>query len=472
MSKKISAFTDDALGTLDATALAEAIRRGEIHPREALESAIARAERVNPHLDAIVLPMYEEVLANSRPTSGAFAGVPTFIKDTDHIAGYPTQMGTGVFKAKPARKNSRFVNQYLSTGLINLGKTTLPEFGLICSTENERWAVTRNPWNTDYTTGGSSSGSAALVASGVVPIATANDGAGSIRIPASICGLVGLKPTRGRVYGLDGSELLPIQVVHQGVLTRSVRDTALFYSEAENFFKNKKLPELGHVKKPGKKRLKIGLVNNRPEGFLGHQDEATQRIQRETAHLLENLGHSIILFDFPIEADDMVDLFMNYYGFLAFMTTRFSTLTLNARVNRKELEPFTEGLSHRFRKSILNFPRTVRRMKQLGREALTLFEEFDVIMTPVLAHKTPQIGYLSPKIPFEEVSRRAVHFALYCGLYNVTGNPAISLPLGADDNGMPMGVQFAAPFGMDKLLLELAYELEEAKPFRRINQAV
>jgi amidase len=145
MSKKISAFTDDALGTLDATALTEAIRRGEIHLREALEAAISRAEKVNPHLDAIVLPMYEEALANSRPTEGGFAGVPTFIKDTDHIAGYPTQMGTGVFKAKPAHKNSRFLNQYLSTGLVNIGKTTLPEFGLMCSTENERWAITHNP---------------------------------------------------------------------------------------------------------------------------------------------------------------------------------------------------------------------------------------------------------------------------------------------------------------------------------------
>lgn len=472
MSKKISAFTDDALGTSDATALAEAIRRGEIHPREALESAIARAENVNPHLDAIVLPMYEEALANSRPTAGGFAGVPTFIKDTDHIAGYPTQMGTGVFKAKPARKNSRFVNQYLSTGLINLGKTTLPEFGLICSTENERWAITRNPWNTDYTTGGSSSGSAALVASGVVPIATANDGAGSIRIPASICGLVGLKPTRGRLFGLDGSEGLPIQIIHQGVLTRTVRDTALFYSEAENFFKNKKLPELGHVKNAGKKRLKIGLLNNRPSDAPGHQDEDTVRVQKETAQLLETLGHQVEPIDFPIEADHMIGLFLDYYGFIAYMTTRFSPFTLKARVNRRELEPFTTGLSERFRKNVLNFPTTVRRMKHLGKEALQLFKTYDVIMSPVLAHKTPPIGYFSPTISYEEVSRRAVHFALYCGMYNITGNPAMSLPMGTDQNGIPVGVQFASAFGKDRLLLELAYELEEAKPFRRIDQAV
>jgi amidase len=472
MSKRISAFTDDALGNSDATALAEAIRNREIHPNEVLEAAISRAEKVNPSLNAIVLSMYDDARKTPPHKSGAFAGVPTFIKDTDPIAGYPTQLGTGVFKAKPAKKNSRFVNQFLSSGLITLGKTTLPEFGLICSTENERWAVTRNPWNTDYTTGGSSSGSAALVASGVVPIATANDGAGSIRIPASICGLVGLKPTRGRIHGLDGSELLPIQIIHQGVLTRTVRDTALFFGEAEKFYRNTRLPALGTIQHPGKKRLRIGWLNSRPSGTLGHQDEDTQRVQRETAQLLENLGHRVEPIEFPIEADSMVGLFLDYYGFLAYMTTRFSRFTLQARVNRHDLEPFTEGLSSQFRRNMLHFPATVRRMKQLGRQALPLLESYDVIMSPVIAHKTPEIGYFSPTISYEEVSRRAVHFALYCGMYNVTGNPAISLPLGTDHNGMPMGVQFAAAFGMDGLLLELAYELEEAKPFRGIDQAV
>jgi amidase len=395
MSKRISAFTDDALGNSDAMALAEATRNREIHPKEVLEAAISRAEKVNPSLNAIVLSMYEEARKTPLPKSGAFAGIPTFIKDTDPIAGYPTQLGTGVFKAKPAKKNSRFVNQFLSTGLINLGKTTLPEFGLICSTENERWAVTRNPWNTDYTTGGSSSGSAALVASGVVPIATANDGAGSIRIPASICGLVGLKPTRGRIHGLDGSELLPIQIIHQGVLTRTVRDTALFFSAAEKFYLNTRLPELSTKDSPGKKRLRVGWLNNRPPGALGYQDEDTQRVQRETAQLLENLGHRVELIDFPIEADNMTGLFLDYYGFLAYMTTRFSRFTLQASVNRHELEPFTEGLSSQFQKNMLHFPATVRRMKQLGKQALQLFDTYDVIMSPVLAHKTPQIGYFS-----------------------------------------------------------------------------
>lgn len=468
MSKIISAFTDDALGNLDATALAEAIKRGEIHPREALESAISRAEKVNPELNAIVVKTYEDARRLKNPAPGAFAGVPTFIKDSDDIAGYPTRLGTGVFQAKAARKNSRFVNQYLSSGVINLGKTTLPEFGLICSTENERWGITRNPWNTSFTTGGSSSGSAALVAAGVVPIASANDGAGSIRIPASICGLVGLKPTRDRLFGIDGTELMPIRIIHQGVLTRTVRDTARFFSEAEKYRRNPKLPELGMVENPGKQRLVIGMVESRPEGRLAHQDEDTQRVQKETAALLESLGHRVELISFPFDVDAMVNKFLDYYGFIAYMSTRFSRFTLKVKVNRNELEPFTAGLGKRFRENAAAFPKTVRDMKKIGREAQSLFDRYDVIMSPVLSHKTPPIGYFSPLLTYEEVTQRAVKYAVYCGLYNVTGNPAISLPLGTDSNGMPMGVQFAAPIGMDKRLLELAYELEQAKPFRML----
>ena len=231
MENRVSAFTNDALGNLDATGVAEAIAKKEISVQEATEAAIQRAEKVNPSLDAIKVKAYEEAQQFDKlKPGGAFFGVPTFIKDTDNIKGHPTQMGTGAYSSKPARSNSKFVNQFLSSGVNNLGKTTLPEFGLLCSTENSKWNITRNPWNTDYTAGGSSSGSSALVASGAVPIASGNDGAGSIRIPAAINGLVGLKPTRNRMFGMDGADLMPIQIVHLGVLTRSVRDTALFFS--------------------------------------------------------------------------------------------------------------------------------------------------------------------------------------------------------------------------------------------------
>jgi len=471
MEKTVSAFTADALGTSDASAIAEAIADGTILPAEVVEAAILRAERVNAELNAIVLKTYDDARKNSASKGqGALFGVPAFIKDNDNLAGYPTQMGTGVFRAKPAKRNSRFVNQFLAAGLICLGKSTMPEFGFLCSAENERWGITRNPWNTDYTTGGSSSGSAALVASGVVPIASANDGAGSIRIPASVCGLVGLKPSRHRLYSIDGSEALPVQLVHQGVLTRTVRDTALFYAEAEKYHSYPRLPKMGHVKHAGKQRLHIALIENYPEGVIGNQDEDTQRIQAETAKLLELLGHKVTPMRFAVDVEKMVGHFLNIYAFHSYILTHWSKLILNAKIDHSLLEPFTEGLQKRFRANALKFPATLAAMRKLKVVAAGLHKNYDVIMTPVLAHKTPKIGYFSPQLSYEEVCNRAIKYSIYCGLHNVTGVPAISLPLGTDSNGMPMGVQFSSTYGNDKLLLELAYELEEAKPWKFIYE--
>lgn len=467
MNKRVSAVSNDALGKLDANGVAEAIAKNEITVEEAIEAAISRSEKVDPALNAIVLKLYDDAKKYDRLNkNGAFYGVPTYFKDTDNIKGYPTQMGTGAFNARKAKRNSKFVNQVLSTGVSYLGKTTLPEFGLLCSTENNRWAVTRNPWNTDYTSGGSSSGSAALVASGAVPIASGNDGAGSIRIPSAICGLVGLKPSRHRLHALDGTELMPIEIVHQGVLTRSVRDTATFYSEAEKFYRNPKLPKIGHIKHAGKKRLRVAMIENLTEGTTGRQDEDTYNLQQKTARLLESLGHTVEQVPMPIDVDSMVGHFLNYYGFLSYMSSHFGRFVFQSKVDKKQLEPFTTGLAARFKSNALKFPRSIREMRRMGRECSKLFQSYDVVMTPVLAHKTPKIGYFSPELSYEEVTKRAIDFATYTGLYNVTGEPAISLPLGTDAAGMPLGVQFAAPYGEDKRLLELAFELEEAQPWR------
>lgn len=469
MKNTISAFTNDVMGNMDATAMAEAIASKKISVAEVIEAAIQRAEKANPALNAIVIKMYDDARKNSSNLhKGGLYGVPTFIKDSDNITGYPTQLGTGAMKAKPAKSNSKYVNQFLSTGLCNLGKTTLPEFGLICSTENERWGITRNPWNTDYTTGGSSSGSAALVASGVVPIASANDGAGSIRIPAAICGLVGLKPSRFRLHGVDGAELIPVQIIHQGVLTRTVRDTALFYAEAEKNYKSRKMPEMGFVKQASDKKLRIVFFENRNEGQSGFQDADTYNTQVQTARLLESLGHTVEQIPFPLDVETMIGHFLNYYGFMSYMMAHWSPLTLKTKVDRSSLEPFTLGLSERFRANATKLPASIRAMRRITADAEKKLEQYDVVMTPVLSHKTPKIGYFSAQLSYEEISKRAVDFATYTGLNNVTGSPAISLPLGTNSDGMPLGVHFAAKYGNDRLLLELAYELEAAKPWKMI----
>lgn len=471
MGNRVSAFGQDAMGTMDATDLAQAIAAKKVSVQEVTEAAINRTEKVNGELNAIVVKMYEPARRFSGDTNHGLYGVPTFIKDTDNVAGYATQLGTGAFTARKAKHNSKFVNQFLSTGLNPLGKTTLPEFGLICSTENERWGITRNPWDTDYTTGGSSSGSAAMVASGVVPIALANDGAGSIRIPAAICGLVGLKPSRGRLYGVDGAELMPIQIVHQGVLTRSVRDTALFFAEAEKYYANPRLPKMGYVQAQQKKPLRIAFYENIAAGKTGHQDADTYRVQLETAQLLQSLGHRVEQIAIPFDVETMVGHFLHYYGFFSYMMAHWSRFTLKAKVDRSLLEPFTTGLAERFMQHKTKLPSSIRAMRKLGMEAEKVFENYDVVMTPVLSHKTPKIGYFSPTLSAEEITKRAVDFASYTGLNNVTGSPAISLPLGTDSGGMPIGVHFSAPLGYDERLLALAYELEQAKPWSFIYNA-
>lgn len=473
MGKRVSAFSDDAMGTLDAVGIAESIRNKEVSVAEVTEAAIQRAEKANEDLNAIVVKTYEDARRYDKlAEKGVFYGVPSFIKDNENIKGYPTQKGTGSFISKPFNKNSKYVNQFLSTGLNYLGKSSLPEFGFICSTENERWGITRNPWNTNHTTGGSSSGSAALVASGVVPIATANDGAGSTRLPAACCGLVGLKPTRNRLLPMHGTETLPIQITYSGVLTRSVRDTAAFYAAAEQHYHNRKLPGIGHVQEPLKNRLRIVFFENLPEGQQGHMDEDTWRVQQETAKLLESLGHKVDTMKVPLNIEELTIHYLTYYGFLSYMTTNFGRLVTGATVDKSVLEPFTLGLAQTFSKNKLRLPKSLRTLANAaGQTEKDIEKEYDVVMTCSTTKVTPEIGYFSPSLSFDEVAYRASDFATFLPLFNISGSPAISLPLGEARNGMPVGVQFAAPFGQDALLLELAYELEAARPFKTIFDA-
>lgn len=470
MSKSIHAFQDDALGTMDATGIAESIRSKQVSVQEVVEATIKRIEKVNPTLNAIVLNTFEEALnikgANKK---GFFYGVPTYIKDNDHIKGYPTQIGTKTFKAKPAEKNGKFVDLMQSTGLNLIGKSTMPEFGLSCSTENPKYGITRNPWSTNHTPGGSSSGSGALIASGVVAIAQANDGAGSTRIPAACCGLVGLKPSRDRLTNFEGAELLPINIGYQGVLTRSVRDTAAFYAEAEKFYKNSKLPAMGLVKDPLKRRLKFAIMENPEEGQAGHADEDTYRVMMETAKLLESLGHKVEQIKIPVDMGEMMYHYLNYYGFLSFVQTKFGKIMHKTSINQKDLEPFTYGLSNLFKKNILDFPKSVKALKKSVLDVeKQIFDRFDILLTPITSIRTPEIGYLSPLLSSKEILRRASFYAPFPGMQNASGAPALALPMGRDSRGLPLGMQFSAKLGQDALLLELAFEIEAAQPWKHL----
>ena len=243
------AFGDDALGQLDAVGLIEALGAGRVDRAEVVEAAIARAEAVNPALNGLAHEAFGRARAQAAAParSGYFSGVPTFIKDNVDVAGLPTMRGTDAWPPRPADVDSDFARTYLSTGMTPLGKTQMSEYGFSASAEHPRLGPVRNPWNTDHTAGASSSGSGAFVAAGVVPIAHANDGGGSIRIPASCNGLVGLKPSRGRLPLDKEVRQMPIRIVANGVLSRSVRDTAAFYREVERVWPAKKLPAIGDV---------------------------------------------------------------------------------------------------------------------------------------------------------------------------------------------------------------------------------
>lgn len=464
MSKKVSAFSNDVLGIRDAVEIAQLIKSKKISSAEVIRAAIERAEIVNPDLNAFVLKTYDQAKNKILQDSDSLLlGIPTVIKDNIPLEGLPTQNGTYSFQAKNEKKTGKYATQYLSTGMVSIGKSALPEFGLICSTENPNWGITRNPWNTDYTTGGSSSGSSALVAAGVVPIASANDGGGSTRIPASCCGLVGLKPTRGRLVYTDGTNLLPINIVHEGVVTRSVRDTAAFYAETEKFFKNPKMPSIGHVQSASSQRLKVLYFENNLEGSLGHQDQDTFNTIKENMKLMESLGHQVDIQPFPIRTEDYVNDFLAYYGFLSTAQILFAK-----NIDKNRIEPFTSGLSKYFKKNVLKFPSSLRRLKKAGKHFDEVFNSYDVVVTPVLAHETPKIGYFSIDLPYEEITRRVTSFTPFAAIQNISGSPAISLPMGFSRNGLPIGLQYCAAFGQDKRLLELAYELEAAQPWKFI----
>ena len=260
--RRVHAFGDDALGDLDALGLSEAIRAGWVSRAEVIEAAIARTEAVNPALNGLAYKAFEQAraTASADPSSGFFSGVPTFLKDNVDVAGQPTMRGADAWEPRNAVADGEFTRAYLATGPTALGKTQMSEFGFSAAAEHPRLGPVRNPWDTDYTAGASSSGSGAFVAAGVVPIAHANDGGGSIRIPAACNGIVGLKPSRGRLP-LDAElRRMPVGIVTNGVLTRSVRDTAAFYREAERIWRNPKLAPIGDVTGPGRQRLRIAVA--------------------------------------------------------------------------------------------------------------------------------------------------------------------------------------------------------------------
>lgn len=464
--RHVHAFGDDALGDLDAVGLAEAIRTGRVGRAEVIEAAIARTEAVDPALNGLAYAGFRHARAAAEHAAdGYFSGVPTFIKDDVDVAGQPTMHGTDAWTRWDAVTDSVFTQLYRATGLTSLGKTQLSEFGFSGSAEHPRLGPVRNPWDTEYSAGASSSGSGAFVAAGVVPIAHANDGGGSIRIPASCNGLVGLKPSRGRLP-LDATlRRMPVGVVVNGVLTRSVRDTAAFYREAERIWRNPKLAPIGDVTGPGRQRLRIAALTR---SVRRECSPALRELTLKSAGLLEELGHRVEHVDTPPVAASFVDDFVLYWGFLALAQVRSGRHMFGETFDRAKLDCLTLGLARHTGRHLHRLPRAIMRLRGARRRTARFFGTYDAVLTPTLADETPRIGVLAPT-DYQQLMNRLIEWVSFTPLHNVTGEPAISLPLAQSAHGMPVGMMLSTAVGQESLLLELAYELEEARPWARIQ---
>ncbi|MFN2540507.1 MAG: amidase [Mycobacteriales bacterium] len=454
------AFDDDALGDLDGLGVAARVRDREVSRREVLEAALARVAKVDG-LNAVQLLDGERAL-RSAPVAGPFSGVPTFIKDNVDVAGWPTNQGSEAFTATPAKKDSVAVRTVRGTGLVALGKSRLPEMGWNASSEFMTGEPVRNPWDPAYSSGASSGGAAALVASGVVPVAHANDGGGSIRIPAAACGLVGLKPTRGRLPMDALDRVMPVNLVSNGVLTRSVRDTAHFFAHAERVGR---LRPIGLVEGPSPRRLRVGLV---ADSVWGSTDDETRAAVLGAAALLSDLGHDVEEVPLPA-GEQFAEDFSLYWGFLGWFANQAGPRVFKGWDPAKA-DTLTLGLTGYFSRRRKEFPGAVRRLRASKEVYARAFATRDLLLSPTLSHTTPQIGHLSPRQPFEQLFDRLRDYAGFTPLNNAAGSPAISLPLGQTSDGRPIGIHLSAEHGDERTLLEIAFELEEAKPFPRLGQ--
>ena len=455
----------DALANLDATGVAALVRAGEITALEAVDAAITRIEQLNPSLNFMVATDFDRARerASGGTINGPFAGVPFLVKDLHGVIGLRTRSGSRLTEAAPpATAQSALIDTFGRAGLITLGKSATPEYGFLPTTEPVAFGPTRNPWDPTRSSGGSSGGAAVAVASGAVPVAHASDGGGSIRIPAACCGLFGLKPTRGRNNPIDARTPVDLSVSH--VVSRSVRDSDGLLAVLERTGAGAATPQVGLVGGPSSRRLRIGLVLN---GALGlAPDPAVTRAVEATAALLEEMGHTVVPTDWPMNGPDFSRDFGIYWGLLARPLVAGAVQRVGAEGVGQALEPFTLGLAHAVEAmDPAAVSAAVAHMLAIPPVYEAWFADLDLVLSPVLDRPPVELGWAAGTVEFDELSRRLTAYAGYTPLHNVAGAPAISVPLHWTEGGLPVGSQFAARSGDERTLFQLAYELEAARPW-------
>ncbi len=459
----------DELKYQDATALADLIRKKEIKPLELVESVIERIEKLNPVLNAVVTPMYDlaRETAKSKLPRGPFTGVPFLLKDIlAAYGGVRMTLGARVFANFIPDHDAELVRRYKKAGLITVGKTNVPEFGILPTTEPELFGPTRNPWNTAHSSGGSSGGSAAAVAARIVPMAHGNDGGGSIRIPASCCGVFGLKPTRARItVGPDFGDIMG-GLINDHALTISVRDSAALLDATAG-------PMPGDpycappVKRPFAKevgvdpgRLRIAFTVKTSPEIPVHED--CINAVKDAAGLCEQLGHTVEEAHPVIDGEALTRAFVVYWCAGTASTVKMLGLT------RQQVEPLTWGLYELSRANdAADFLIATQTIHRVSRVVASFFEKYDILLTPTLARPPLPLGALNPE-PDNPIAGfiKSGTYSAFTPLYNATGQPAMSVPLFWNAGGLPVGVHFAGRFGDEATLFRLAAQLEQARPWR------
>lgn len=468
---------------LDATAQADLVHSGQASPTELVQAAITAADVLNPELNAIIHPRFEAALAEAAAVDPSlpFAGVPIVVKDLDGtLAGAPYHAGTrhlrDVGYVSPV--SSWLFERLQAAGFVIIGKTNTPEFGLVPTTEPEAYGPSRNPWNPDHSTGGSSGGSAAAVASGIVSVGHAGDGGGSIRIPASECGLVGLKPTRGRV------SLGPIETEGWGGLvarlavTRSVRDTAAILDAVAGSAVGDPYgvaapgrPYLDECAAPGR-RLRIGITTAAGDGSA--VDPEVVAATRAAADLLTSLGHEVVEAA-PPELEDpsffaeMSGHFLTAYPVWVTQSVDQLGELCGTPASESGVEPLTWALAEMGRLvDAVAFANAVEGMRVLARQIQQWWASgFDLLVTPTIPELPPTLGQFGAEVdnPLAGIFR-ATPIVANTVAFNITGQPAMSLPLGQSSGGLPIGVQFVGAFGREDQLISVGAELEAAAPWQ------
>lgn len=464
----------DEFAFLDATAQAELVRRREVQPTELLEAAIERVERVNPILNVVIRPLYDDARAAAlgQLPDGPFRRVPFLLKDLlASYAGVPMSMGCAFARDFVPKRDSELVSRLRRAGLIIVAKTNTPELGLLPTTEPRLFGPSRNPWDTSRTPGGSSGGAAAAVAAGVVPMAHANDGGGSIRIPASCCGVFGLKPTRARnPLGPSVGDIANGLIVEHAV-TRSVRDSAALLDATSG-------PDLGdpywappparpflHEVGADPGRLRIAFTTTRLSGARVHDD--CVKAVKESASLCADLGHYVEEASPSLDGKFLARAFTDLWSAETAYTVQGLALATKREPTPEYFEPGTWALYQMgLRLTAPAYLLTVQALQKISRDVARFFVKYDVWLTPTLAEPPVPLGsFESPPDDPMAGMRRSGQFSPFTAICNITGQPAMSVPLYWSAEGLPIGAHFIGRFGDEATLFRLAAQLESARPW-------